>query len=69
MFLMQARSKQNGHNFVDNILKYIFLKENCSNGSIGSNNSTFVQVMGWHLRGAKPLPESMLIKLSDVIQL
>ena len=29
------------------------------------NISALVQIMAWHLLGAKPLPEPMLTKMSD----
>ena len=31
------------------------------------NKSALLQVMAWHLTGAKPLPEPMLSKISDTI--
>ena len=30
--------------------------------------STLVQVMAWHLLGAKPLPEPVLTKIDDTIR-
>ena len=35
------------------------------NGPIG-NKAALVQVMAWHLFGAKPLPEPMLIQFTDI---
>ena len=69
------RLEQNGGHFVDNIFKCIFLTESTSShvsiqlhfvpeGPV-HNMSPLVQEMAWHLFGAKPLPEPMLIHITD----
>ena len=44
----------------------IFYKQFVPMGSV-VNKSALVQVMAWHLLGAKPLPESMLIQSHSLI--
>ena len=61
--------------FADDTLKCIFINEKfcifirislkfVHKGPI-DNKSTLVQVMAWRWSGVKPLPESMLIQLTD----
>ena len=62
-------------NLADNIFKWIFLNENDRISiqislkfvprSPIDNNPALVQVMAWHLSGAKPLPESMMTQFND----
>ena len=67
------RSRQDGRHFVDDILKWIFLKENCfiliqislkyvPNGLI-NNNPALVQIMALRWQGDKPLSEQMMARL------
>ena len=65
--------RQNGHNFTDNIFKYIFLNENVwisINISLKivpkdqiNNIPALVQIMAWHQPGDKPLSEPMMVSL------
>ena len=65
-------TEQNGRHFADDILKCIILNENLyifikislkfiPKGQI-DNKSTLVKEMAWHLTGAKPLSELMMIQ-------
>ena len=67
------RLRQNGHNFPDNIFRWIFLNENVwisinislkfvPRGPI-NNIPTLVKVMAWHRPGDKPLSEPMMARL------
>ena len=67
------RPKENGHNFLDDILKCIFLNEKVwisikislkfvPKGPI-SNIPALVQIMAWHRPCDKPLSETMLTSL------
>ena len=67
------RPRQNGCHFPDYIFKYIFLNENVwisiemspkfvSKGPI-NNIPTLVPIMAWRRPGAKPLSETMMVRL------
>ena len=67
------RQRQNGHNFTDNIFKYIFLNANVQisinislkfvpQGQI-SNIPVLVQIMAWRRTGNKLLSEPMVFDL------
>ena len=67
------RPRQNGHHFLDDIFKCIFLNENVSisimislkfvpRGQI-NNIPALVQIMAWRLHSAKPLSEPMMVSL------
>ena len=67
--------EQNGHYFLDDIFKCIFLNENVSillkislkfvsKGSV-NNIPALVQIMAWHQPGDKPLSEPMLVCCTD----
>ena len=64
------RAKTNGQQFLDDILKYIFLNENVGimnkiwlkfvpKGQ-NDNDTALVQIMAWRLTVDKPLPEPMM---------
>ena len=67
------RPRQNGRHFLDDIFKFIFLRENVwislkisltfvPNGLI-NNIPALVQIMAWRRPGDKPLSESMVVGL------
>ena len=67
------RPRQNGRNFPDNILKWIFLNENAwiplklwlkfiPRGLI-NNIPALVQIMAWRWPGHKPLSEQLMVSL------
>ena len=67
------RLRQSGHHFPDDTFKCIFFNENVwilikmslkfvPKGPI-NNIPTLIQIMAWHLSGAKPLSEPMMISL------
>ena len=71
------RPRQNSRHFADDVMKCIFLKEKKSvsinislnfvpKGQI-NNISALVQIMAWHLAGAKPLSEPMMVSLLTYI--
>ena len=67
------RLRQNGRHFADNLFKRIFLSENVWNSIKISprfvpkcpidNIPALVQMMAWHRPGAKPLSETMMVRL------
>ena len=67
------RPRQNGHHFIDDIFKCIFLKENArlsfkiSPKSVPkvriTNIPALVQIMAWRRPGDKPLYEPMMVSL------
>ena len=68
----------NGCRFSDEILKCIFLKENVRilikvsllkfvHKVLIDNQSASVQAMAWHLKGSRPLTESVIAKISNDI--
>ena len=68
--------KQNGRHFPDDIFQYSFLNENVwisikislkfvPKGPI-NNIPALVQIMAWHLSGAKPLSEPMMASLPSM---
>ena len=70
------RQRQNGRHFADVLFKCVFLKENMCvvieislkfipEGPI-DNKSALVQVMAWHLLGAKALSEPILTHIYDI---
>ena len=70
-----SRPRQNGHHFADNIFKCISMNEKICiliqislkfvpRGLI-DNKAALVWVKPWRQTGDKPLPESMLIQLTD----
>ena len=71
------RPRQNGHHFLDDIFKCIFLNENVwisikislkfvPKGPI-NNIPALVQIMAWRRSGDKPLSEPMVVRLSTHI--
>ena len=75
--LNTLRPRQDGHHFLDDILKYIFLNENIkilikislkfvSKGSI-NNIPALVQIMARHQPGEKPLSEPIMVSLLTYI--
>ena len=71
--LNTLRPRQNGHQFPDDIFKYIFLYENMQisikislksvpKGPI-NNIPALVQIMAWRQPGDKPLSEPMMVSL------
>ena len=73
------RPRQNGHSFVDDTFKRIFLNENViisikislkfvPKGPI-NNNPALVQVMTWRRLGDKALSEPMMVSLLTHIRL
>ena len=71
--LHTLRPRQNGHQFSDDIFKFIFLNENMKilikisvkfvpNDPI-NNIPALVQVMAWHRPGNKRLSEPMMVSL------
>ena len=67
---------QNGRYFADDVFKCIFMYEKSwiliqislkfvLKGPI-DNKAALVQVMAWHRRDHKPLPETMLTQFTDV---
>ena len=74
-YLNTLRPKQNGRRFPDDILKRIFLNENClilmkislksiAKGPI-NHILALVQIMAWRRSGDKPLSEPMMVYLND----
>ena len=71
--IITLRTKQNGHQFPDNIFKCIFLNENIWNlikislkfvPKVPVNNiPALVKIMAWHRQGDKPLSEPMMVSL------
>ena len=70
-----SEPRQNGHHFVINTFKVIFLYENCCIlikialkfvPKVQINNKpAMVQIMAWHREGDKPLSDPMLAKFTD----
>ena len=70
-----SRFKQNSCHCADNIFKCIILKENVCilikiplkfiHKDLIDDKSSLVQVMAWHLTGAKPLPESVMTQFTN----
>ena len=70
------RLRRNRRHFADDIFKYIHLNENALISikiplkfipkTPINNMPTLVQIMAWHRQGAKPLSETMMVKLSQI---
>ena len=74
LVLNTLRLRQNGHHFLDDILKLIFLNENIWISlkislklvpKLWINIPALVQIMAWHQPGDKPLSEPMMFNLRD----
>ena len=73
--LNTSRPEQNGHQFADDIFKFIFLDENCCTlikillqivpVDLVNDIEALVQVMAWRRPGDKPLHEPILTQFTD----